>query len=116
MVSDGAGEPVPDAMIEIWQGDLFGRCRTDPEGLFHFTLVRPPAGYYNVMLFARGLLRHLHTRLYFPGVQDDLLESLARRHQTVVAREEDGGKLRFDIRLQGEGETVFFDLDDERRG
>ena len=109
-VLDGQGEPVPDAMIEIWQGDLFGRCRTDPEGAFHFTVTQPDPPYFNAYVFARGLLRHLLTRIYFPDVSDAVLEEVEpARRATLVALQEDG-KLRFDIRLQGEGETVFFEL------
>jgi protocatechuate 3,4-dioxygenase alpha subunit len=109
-VLDGQGEPVPDALVELWQGDLFGRCRTDPEGVFHFTIRRPDPAYFNAYVFARGLLRHLLTRIYFPGVSDAVLEKVdPARRDTLVARLEDG-KLRFDVRLQGEGETVFFEL------
>jgi protocatechuate 3,4-dioxygenase beta subunit len=108
-ILDGDGEPVPDALIEIWQGDRFGRCRSDGEGVFHFVLARPDPPYYNAYVFARGLLRHLLTRIYFPDAEPDaVLASLAPdRRETVIAQPENG-KLRFDIRLQGERETVFF--------
>ena len=118
-VLDGNGEPVGDALLEAFQGDQFARCRTDGEGAFHFTVHKPlisdGAPYLNITVFARGLLRHLHTRMYFPdedranrmdrvlGLVDD-----SRRH-TLIARRE-GEMLRFDVRLQGEGETVFFAL------
>src|SRR5690242_13525233 len=86
-VLDGAGEPVPDALLEVWRGGHFGRCRTDEEGAFHLTV--PDAPFLNVTVFARGLLRHLNTRMYRPGVQDEVLERVdpGRRH-TLVAREE----------------------------
>jgi len=105
---DGAGEPVSDALLEASQGGQFARCRTDGEGVFHFVIARPGAGFLDIALFARGLLRHLNTRMYFPDASDRMLSAVdpARRH-TVVARRE-GGVLRFDIRLQGEDETVFF--------
>jgi protocatechuate 3,4-dioxygenase, alpha subunit len=116
---DGAGQPVPDGLVEAWQGDQFARCGTDPEGLFHLLVSRPPAGpdgqapHLEVTVFARGLLRHLNTRLYFPDEQaanaaDPVLQAVdpARRH-TLMARS-DGGALRFDVRLQGDEETVFF--------
>ncbi len=110
-VVDGDG-PVHDAVVELWQrgdaGTLWGRCGTDAEGRFEFVTERPPDGVADVQVFARGLLRHLVTRLYFPGVSDDVLESVdPERRETLVAREEDGA-LRFDIHLQGERETVFF--------
>jgi len=116
-VLDGAGEPVPDALLEASQGEQFARCRTDGEGAFHFTLRKPlvsaGAPYFDITVFARGLLRHLNTRLYFPD-EDDAnrtdrtlrLVDESRRH-TLIGRR-DGDVLRFDIRLQGEGETVFF--------
>ena len=105
---DGAGEPVSDALLEASQGGQFARCRTDGEGAFHFVIAKPDAGFLDIALFARGLLRHLNTRMYFPDANDMVLSAVdaARRH-TVVARRE-GGVLRFDIRLQGEDETVFF--------
>ena len=123
---DGAGEPVPDGLVEVWAGDQFARCRTDPEGAYHVTLSRPAAPplpdgtpqapHVNVTVFARGLLRHLATRVYFPdeaeaNAADPVLNRVdpAARH-TLVARGE-GGLLHFDIRLQGEDETAFFSLD-----
>ena len=116
---DGAGEAVPDGLVEMSSGQQFARCRTDSEGVFHFTVVKPAAGveapHLDVTIFARGLLRHLATRLYFPDEEsanatDRTLNLIdpARRH-TLIAHPERGA-LRFDIRLQGESETVFFAL------
>ena len=109
-VLDGAGEPVGDALLEASQGDQFARCRTDGEGAFHFTVRKPIVGdgapRFNITVFARGLLRHLHTRMYFPDEDrangaDPVLRLVdeSRRH-TLIARR-DGKTLRFDIRLQG---------------
>lgn len=124
-VLDGAGEVVSDALIEVWNSDQFARCRTDSEGAFHFTVRKPPAvrgadgresaPYLTVSVFARGLLRHLVTRVYFPDEEDanradpvlELVEP-GQRH-TLIARR-DGGMLNFDIHLQGKDETVFFAL------
>lgn len=105
-VLDGAGEPVTDALIEAWHGDHLARCRTDEEGAYHFSIAAAPV--VSLTIFARGLLRHLQTRMYAPGEEDDVLRTVeeARRH-TLVARR-DGGVLHFDIRLQGPDETVFF--------
>ncbi|HAC44493.1 MAG TPA: protocatechuate 3,4-dioxygenase subunit alpha [Chloroflexi bacterium] len=116
---DGAGEPVPDGLVELWGGQQFKRCRTDSEGVFHFTVVKPAAGveapHLDVTIFARGLLRHLATRMYFPdeetaNASDRVLNLIdpARRHTLIAHR--DDAVLRFDIRLQGESETVFFAL------
>ncbi len=119
-VFDGADDVVRDALLEAWQGDQFARCQTDEEGAFQLTVRKPIAGngeapYLNVMVFARGLLRHLPTRMYFPdeedaNASDRVLNRVdaARRH-TLIAQS-DGDVLHFDIRLQGESETVFFEL------
>ncbi|HEX7263527.1 MAG TPA: protocatechuate 3,4-dioxygenase subunit alpha [Candidatus Dormibacteraeota bacterium] len=118
-VLDGIGEPVGDALIEASEGDQFARCRTDSEGAFHFNLRRPVAGegtpFFYITVFARGLLRHLHTRMYLPDEDgatrvDRVLQQVDdSRRPTLFARQE-GEILRFDIRLQGDGETVFFAL------
>ena len=124
-VMDGAGEPVPDALIEASSDDQFARCRTDAEGAFHFTVQKPApnfgagrrgnAPHLVLTVFARGLLRQLATRMYFPDEEDanrvdpvlQIVDPL-KRH-TLIARS-DGGVLSFDIHLQGDGETVFFAL------
>lgn len=147
-VYDGAGEPVTDAMVEIWQAnragryahpeddreDLpleegftgFGRCPTDGEGRYEFVTVKPgavpgpdgrsQAPHINVLVFARGLLRQLVTRIYFPDEEvanaaDPLLSSIEdpAARSTLVARRVDGA-LEFDIHLQGENQTAFFDV------
>jgi protocatechuate 3,4-dioxygenase, alpha subunit len=148
IVRDGDGAPMPDAMIEIWQADGqgrlptrgangtksntsfkgFGRSPTDPQGSFWFDTVKPgalpaPEGkqqapHILVAVFARGLLTHLYTRIYFEGeaanASDPILKLVpADRHDTLIAKKQtrDGKTVyRFDIRLQGEGETVFFDV------
>lgn len=138
VVYDGAGGPVPDAMVEVWQADVtghygseefsgFGRSGTDEEGRFSFTTVKPgpfpgPEGipqapHVNVLIFARGLLRQVVTRMYFPDEEeanaaDPVLSSIedAELRETLVARGV-GDALRFDIRLQGEGQTAFFEFE-----
>jgi protocatechuate 3,4-dioxygenase, alpha subunit len=123
-VLDGAGEPVPDAVVEVWQagsdGTRWGRCGTDETGRFEFRTEKPPsadgeAPSVDVMVFARGLLKHLVTRVYFPdevsaNAADPVLSSLEPAdREKMIATEADGG-LRFDIYLQGEQQTVFFAL------
>jgi protocatechuate 3,4-dioxygenase alpha subunit len=118
-VLDGAGEPVTDALLEAAQADQFARCRTDGEGAFHLTLNKPVvsdgAPHLDITVFARGLLRHLHTRMYFPDEDpanraDRVLQQVDEsRRPTLIARAE-GDVLHFDIRLQGPAETVFFDF------
>jgi len=126
-VYDGTGTPVPDALIETWQADPhgrfnhpefrgFGRCPTEPDGTYRI-LTLPPgklpdqAPHINVSVFGRGLLDRVVTRIYFPDdLADPVLESVpSHRRHTLVAVPVDGG-YKFDIRLQGPEETVFFDL------
>lgn len=143
---DGAPAP-GDAMIEIWQADAagryahpldagesvpgpfhgFGRLETDLDGCCTFETVRPgrvaapdgdlQAPHINVIVFARGLLKHLHTRVYFDGdpanEADPVLGLVPReRRATLLARRTKGhpADWGFDIVLQGDGETVFFDV------
>jgi protocatechuate 3,4-dioxygenase alpha subunit len=122
-VTDGAGQPVSDALLEAWdtQGGRFGRCCTDGDGRYRFVIVKPtPAGAaeaprLDVSLFARGLLDGLRTRIYFPdeeaaNARDPVLSLIQdpRVRASLIARPEGNG-LRFDIHLQGDEETAFFD-------
>ena len=97
----------------------FGRTPTGTDGSYAFDTVEPgaprpgAARFIAMTVFARGLLDRLFTRVYLPDDEavlaaDPLLASLdASERATLVARREDDGSLRFDVRLQGEGETVF---------
>jgi protocatechuate 3,4-dioxygenase alpha subunit len=123
---DGEGPlAYPDGLVEVWQGEQWARSRTDEEGRFRFVVRKPSptplpdgrlqAPHLNVLVFARGLLRSPQTRMYFPdegeaNAADPVLELVpAERRATLLAHAEDGG-LRFDLHLQGEHETVFFDV------
>jgi protocatechuate 3,4-dioxygenase alpha subunit len=128
-VLDGEREPIPDALIETWQADPagryagealigFGRCPTDDDGAWAIRTIKPgatgeQAPHIAVSVFARGLLHRVVTRIYFPDEEeanaaDPVLASLdeAARATLVAVRKEDG--YRFDVRLQGPDETVFF--------
>ena len=134
-VLDGAGAPVPDALIEIWQpgpdgqvvqrsGSLrrdgytftgFGRAGTDREGEYSFTTLVPGSidgalPFFAVTVFARGLMNRLFTRAYLPIEPDSTDEFLtnvsAERRHTLACTADDHGFV-FDIRLMGEDETVF---------
>ena len=114
---DGQGEPVADGMIEAWDpaGLRWGRSGTDAEGRFSFVLRKPDAlpgeaPRLDVFVFARGLLRHQLTRVYFPGesanATDPVLSELDEGARETLLAVQEGGALRFDIRMQGR--TVFF--------
>ena len=129
---DGAGDPVPDGMVEIWHADAageygasrgFGRSGTIDDGWFEFVTVKPgpvaaPGGglqapHIVVGVFARGLLKRVVTRLYFPdedaaNATDPILSQLDPDARKTLVAQADGDGLRFDIRLQGEGHTTFF--------
>ncbi|HEY5223048.1 MAG TPA: protocatechuate 3,4-dioxygenase subunit alpha [Microbacteriaceae bacterium] len=100
----------------------FGRAAVDLAGHFTFTTVKPGAvgagaPYVLVTVFARGLMHHLFTRAYFPEdaeaqATDAVLAAVpAERRATLVAIADGERSYRFDIRLQGAGETVFLDFD-----
>jgi len=142
-VLDGEKRPVDDALIELWQANGagryahpedvreelpleegftgFGRCQTDEAGRFEFVTVKPgpvpgQAPHIAVSVFARGVLKRLATRIYFPDEEeanaaDPVLSAIDDEdlRSSLVARREDGA-LRFDVRLQGEGQTAFFDV------
>jgi protocatechuate 3,4-dioxygenase, alpha subunit len=149
-LTDGAGDPIPDGLIETWQADPagrfnhpddprgapaggpafrgFGRCPTGPDGSYRIITLRPgalpspdggtEAPHLDVSVFARGLLDRVVTRIYFSdeaaaNTADPVLGTVGPdRRETLIAVAEPGaaGRYRFDIRLQGAGETVFFDV------
>lgn len=104
----------------------FGRTQTDEDGRFRFHTIKPgavpgPGGtmqapHINMSVLGRGILKRMATRVYFsgePGNADDPILALvpAERRDTLIAEcIGDGAAYRFDIRLQGENETVFFDI------
>lgn len=145
-VLDGQGEVIPDAMIEIWQADGEGRYAhpadprgsntsfkgfgrvgtgTDPQNRFIFETVKPAsvdgkqAPHINVIVFARGLLSHAYTRIYFSdeetaNAEDPALANVpVERRNTLIGRRESAAQgvvYLWDIHMQGDEETVFFDL------
>jgi protocatechuate 3,4-dioxygenase alpha subunit len=149
-VFDGDGKPIPDAMVEIWQANAYGRYNhpddkqekpldpsftgwgrsgTDENCIYSFETIKPgpvpgpgasvQAPHVNVALFARGMLVHAFTRIYFndepANESDPILNSVknkARRSTLIAARKDENSKsvYHFDIRLQGGNETVFFDM------
>ena len=149
LVYDGAGAPVKDVLLEVWQADAagiyphaedprsaecapgfrgWGRVITDFDtGLWSFDTIKPgptagrggkvQAPHISFWLVARGINIGLNTRMYFPeeeaaNAADPILGSVEQvaRRQTLVATKTGPGRYRFDIRLQGDGETVFMDI------
>ena len=145
-IRDGAGDGLPDALIEVWQAnaagryrhpadtqdapldpavDGFGRVATDAEGKFTFRTVVPgrvpgpdgrrQAPHLAIGVLARGIFTRLVSRMYFedePSNNEDAVLSLvpADRRRTLIAMRTGDGCYRFDVVLQGPGETVFFDV------
>ena len=137
-VYDGDGTPIPDAMLEIWQPDAqgrisrkdgslvrdgftftgWGRSVTDNVGRFTFSTVEPGATdagrarFIHLVVFARGLLNKLHTRVYIPEdtealAADPFLSGLDEdRRNTLIAHRDEDGSLRFDVWIQGAGENA----------
>ena len=99
---DGEGEPIEDGVIEVFDAAsrTWGRSGTDGEGRFRF-LVPRAATRLETYVFARGLLRHQLTRIYLDG-------GGAAEHPSLIAVR-DGAGMRFDIRMQGDGATAFFE-------
>jgi protocatechuate 3,4-dioxygenase alpha subunit len=147
-VFDGDGAVVPDCMLEIWQADAqgrfsdpqdkralpnssfkgFGRCGTDANGFYAFDTIKPgpvpdpdgkpQAPHILLAVYARGMLLHLYTRIYFDGeaanATDPVLALVpADRRATLIATRKQGAGnavYSLDIHLQGENETVFFEV------
>jgi protocatechuate 3,4-dioxygenase alpha subunit len=122
-VVDGARAPVPDAVVETWQvGGPFTRSATDAAGAWSATTVRPSpvstidgtsqAPHLAVSVFARGLLDRVVTRLYFDGdpanATDPALAAAGGRAGRLLAQLDGADGWRYDIRLQGDDESVFF--------
>lgn len=146
-VYDGDGAVIADCMLEIWQADAqgrfsdpqdaralpnssfkgFGRCGTDKSGAYAFDTIKPgvvpdpdgkpQAPHILLAVFARGMLLHLYTRIYFDDEAGNAGDSTlalvpADRRATLIARRKAGAgnTYTFDVHLQGDNETVFFDV------
>ena len=131
-IVDGAGHPVGDALVETWQlsprgsspasaqGAMnphgFGRVETAQDGTFRIETSMPggAAPAIDIAIFARGLLKPLRTRVYLApedtARSDPMLKALADspRLKTLLATPSGAGQYRWDVRLQGQGETIFF--------
>lgn len=147
-VYDGDGKVVPDCMLEIWQADAqgrfsdpqdkraqpnssirgFGRIGTNAEGGYAFDTIKPgqvadpdgkmQAPHLALAVFARGMLLHLYTRIYFDGEASNATDPVLalvpadRRHTLIAKRLSGPGNeiYRLDIHMQGDNEIVFFDV------
>ena len=118
------GRPLDNVVLEIWQADAqgrfdnpaffgWGRAATDAQGIYLFKTIRPGAfdgraPHINFLLLYSGLMRQLHTVMFFDRLKDPVLDAL-KAAERLVAIKEGAHRYRFDIRLRGEGETPFFD-------
>ena len=147
-VFDGDGAPMPDCMLEIWQADAqgrfadpqdkralpnssfrgFGRIGTDANGGYAFDTIKPgqvadpdgkpQAPHLVLAVFARGMLLHLYSRIYFDGEASNATDPVLalvpadRRHTLIATRQPGSGSAVYclDIHMQGDNETVFFDV------
>ena len=140
-VLDGDGVPVPDAVLEIWHANAHGtfsgepresgrpvcftRVAADEDGTYCFSIEMPGVAvcdsevrespHLAVLVFARGLMRHLMTRMYFPDEEDNGFDTLLQmvpvdRRHTLIARANGRNARMFEwnVVLQGADETVFF--------
>jgi protocatechuate 3,4-dioxygenase alpha subunit len=124
VVNDGNGPLAwPDCFLEFWQGDQWARTRTDPDGRYSVVVRKPEAAptpdgtveapHFNIVVFARGLLKQALTRVYFPDETeandaDPILELVPEPDRPLLIARAVADVLRFDICLQGENETPFF--------
>ncbi|MEO8254821.1 MAG: protocatechuate 3,4-dioxygenase subunit alpha, partial [Flavobacterium sp.] len=125
-VFDGENNPIPDAMIELWQNDgvnqFFGRfgTGTEIENHFVFQTIKPisvegQAPYLTLIIFMRGQLIHSYTRIYFSDEEllnneDAVLNSIpADRRNTIIAQKKES-IYELNIYMQGENETAFFEI------
>lgn len=122
---DGAGQPVPDGVIEWWHPTLPGilRSLTAHDGEFSIAIVKPPvrdvagqveAPHLAVRILARGILTQYATRMYFsdePATAGDAVLNLVPepRRRTLIAERQAENEYRFDVIVQGDNETVFFE-------
>lgn len=124
-IFDGEGHPVDDAMLELWQNDgerrLFGRYGTGvkSDNSFEFKTIKPKsvdgqAPFINVILFMRGQLIHSYTRIYFSdealNETDEALNTVPKDRRGTLIAQKNGNSYVFDIHMQGEQETVFFQI------
>lgn len=137
-VIDGNDTPIHDALVEIWQADPNGNYDTNPNGKFfgfgrmgtgsgdfvgfNFKTYKPgktapnSAPHINITVFARGMLNHLFSRIYFSDEEEENKKDLLLNEidtslrSRLIAEKENENEYRFDIYLQGDKETVFFDI------
>jgi protocatechuate 3,4-dioxygenase alpha subunit len=130
ILRDGNGEPIDDAMIEAWSPASveaeagialpgFRRTPSDMQGGFHFTLPLPAVSGAGepvmfVTVFARGLLMHQFSAVFLEDdgglARSEILQQVPeQRRATLIARKNGPASYAWDINMQGENETVFFD-------
>jgi len=112
-------------VLEIWQADAqgrfdnpdffgWGRAATDQNGIYSFKTIKPGAcegraPHVNFLVLYSGLMRALHTTMFFDASKDPVLDAVPSAHRGRLIAKREGTVYRFDLRLRGEGETPFFD-------
>ncbi|HEX6296217.1 MAG TPA: protocatechuate 3,4-dioxygenase subunit alpha [Burkholderiales bacterium] len=119
------GRPLDNVVLEIWQADAqgrfddpdffgWGRAATDKEGIYVFRTIKPGAcegraPHVNFLVLYSGLMRALHTTMFFDESKDPVLDAVAPALRKRLVAKKTDSSYRFDIRLRGESETPFFD-------
>ena len=124
-VAQADGRPLDNVVLEIWQADAqgrfdnpefcgWGRAATDQNGIYSFKTIRPGAcegraPHVNFLVLYSGLMRALHTTMFFDASKDPVLDAVPGDRKTLLIGRKIPSGYRFDLRLRGEGETPFFD-------
>ena len=119
------GRPLDNVVLEIWQTDAqgrfdnpdffgWGRAATDKNGIYVFRTIKPGAcegraPHVNFLVLYSGLMRALHTTMFFDESKDPVLDAVAPALRKRLVAKNTNNSYRFDIRLRGESETPFFD-------
>ena len=119
------GRPLDNVVLEIWQADAqgrfdnpdffgWGRAATDQNGIYSFKTIKPGAcegraPHVNFLVLYSGLMRALHTTMFFDESKDPVLDAVPAARKKLLMGKKIPSGYRFDLRLRGEGETPFFD-------
>ena len=124
-VTQADGRALDNVVLEIWQADAqgrfdnpdffgWGRAATDQNGMYSFKTIKPGAcegraPHVNFLVLYSGLMRALHTAMFFDDSKDPVLDAVSGDRKRLLIGKKISSGYRFDLRLRGEGETPFFD-------